>query len=63
MDHTTSPQGKGHQFFGEKLIVVNIGIRPFFEDMKKQKVEVSQVDWEMPAEGDQELVSLLDKLV
>jgi hypothetical protein len=55
-------RGRG-QFFGEKLAVANIGIRPFYEDMKKQNVTVFQVEWQPPAGGEQELVDLLDKLI
>jgi len=28
---------KRKSFFGEELVVVNIGIKPFYEDLKKQK--------------------------
>ncbi len=50
-----------NSFFGSKIVVANIGIRPFFEDLKAQEVKVSHVDWEPPAGGDQEIVSILDK--
>jgi hypothetical protein len=60
MDKKVNTEGA---FFGEKLSVVNIGILPFFEDLKRQNVPVCHVDWEPPAGGDQEMTSLLDKLM
>lgn len=50
------------EFFGEELVIVNIGILPFFEDLKKLGVRAAHVDWRPPAGGDQELAALLDKL-
>ena len=54
---------KRKSFFGEGLVVVNIGIKPFYEDLKKQNVKVVHVDWEPPAGGDEEVISLLDKIL
>jgi len=54
---------RGRPFFGEELVVVNIGIKPFYEDLKTQKVKVAHVDWEPPAGGDEEMVALLDKIL
>lgn len=50
-------------FFGEELVVVNIGIKPFYEDLKKQNIKVAHVDWEPPAGGDEEVAALLDKIL
>jgi hypothetical protein len=50
-------------FFGKELVVVNIGIRPFYEDLKKLNVKVAHVDWEPPAGGDEEVAALLDKIL
>ncbi len=50
-------------FFGKELVVVNIGIRPFYDDLKKQNVRATHVDWEPPAGGDEEIVALLDKIL
>jgi hypothetical protein len=50
-------------FFGEKLVVTNIGIRPFFEDLKSLNVKVTHVEWEPPAGGDTKVTSVLDKLL
>jgi hypothetical protein len=39
---------KRKPFFGKELVVVNIGIRPFYDDLRKQNVKVAHVDWEPP---------------
>jgi hypothetical protein len=48
---------------GDGAVVINIGIREFFEPLKKQNVPVVHVDWTPPAGGDIEMMSLLDKLL
>jgi len=55
--------GARKPFFGKELVVVNIGIRPFYDDLKKQKIKAAHVDWEPPAGGDEEIVALLDKIL
>jgi hypothetical protein len=47
----------------EKPPVVNIGIAEFYEALVAQEVEAIQVDWRPPAEGDEELTSLLAELL
>lgn len=43
--------------------VINIGLKSFADSLKDQQVDVIQVDWTPPAEGDQEMIDLLDKLL
>jgi len=50
-------------FFGQKLIVINVGIKTFYEDLKKHNVKVIHVDWKPPAGGDKEITTLLDKIL
>ena len=45
------------------LIVINLGLRRFAEDLEKQGVEVVQVDWTPPAGGDKDMLDLLDQLL
>lgn len=45
------------------LVVINIGLRKFAENLEVQKVEVVQVDWTPPAGGDKEMMNLLDQLL
>jgi hypothetical protein len=54
---------KRKSFFGEELVVINVGIRPFYEDLKKQNINVAHVEWSPPAGGDEELVALLDRIL
>ena len=42
--------------------VINIGLSSFADDLKKQDVEMVNVDWSPPAGGDIELANLLAKL-
>ena len=47
----------------EPVIVINLGLKKFAENLEVQEVEVIQVDWTPPAGGDQELIDLLDQLL
>ena len=49
-------------FFGE-IKVINIGLDLFADTLTQQQVKVTHVQWEPPAQGDQELMSLLDDLL
>ena len=42
--------------------VINIGLSTFADDLKKQDVEIVNVDWSPPASGNVELANLLAKL-
>lgn len=44
-------------------IAINIGVSDFAESLVTQGVEVIQVNWSPPAEGDQEMIDLLDRLL
>ena len=46
----------------EKLRVINVGLEMFYMDLKRQKVDVIQVDWRPPAGGDVEIMKLLETL-
>jgi len=46
----------------EPLIVVNIGLEGFADELKQQGVAVVHVDWAPPAGGDVKLANLLSKL-
>jgi len=45
------------------LSIINIGVRDFGENLKKQGVEVTHIDWEPPPVMDQEIADILDKLL
>ena len=44
-------------------IAINIGVSDFAESLVTQGVEVIQVNWSPPADGDQEMIDLLDRLL
>jgi hypothetical protein len=43
--------------------VINIGVRDFGENLKKQGVEVTHLEWEPPTVVDREIADILDKLL
>jgi hypothetical protein len=47
----------------DRIVVINLGLNQFAENLEVQDVEVVRVDWSPPAGGDQELIDLLDKLI
>ncbi len=47
----------------EPLVVINIGLYSFGQNIKDQGVEVVQVEWKPPAGGDKEMIDILDKLL
>jgi len=53
---------KRKQLLNRKLKVINIGIKIFADDIKKQGCQVVNVDWRPPAGGDIEIIKLLEKL-
>lgn len=48
--------------FNQSLNIINLGIPQFSEDLKKQRISVTQLDWQPPAGGDEELIAALDLL-
>ena len=50
-------------FFEKELVIVNIGVKQFYEDLKKKNIRVSHVDWQPPAGGDCGMAAILDKLL
>lgn len=53
---------KINELFEKDLKVVNIGLESFYNDLKKQEVEVIHVDWRPTAGGSKKLASLLSRL-
>jgi hypothetical protein len=45
-----------------KLNVINIGVKTFYDSLKQQNVETIHVDWRPPADGDIDLLELIEKL-
>jgi hypothetical protein len=44
-------------------VVINIGVQGFAESILEQEIPVVQVDWSPPAEVEQDIADLLDKLI
>jgi hypothetical protein len=62
MDLNSTSKSEG-PFFDQQLVVVNIGIQPFYDTLKDAGIEVYQVNWNIPAGGDSELLRVLDLLL
>jgi len=53
---------KINELFGRDLIVINMGLEVFAENLAKEAVETLQMNWRPPAGGNEKLSSLLKKL-
>jgi len=47
---------------GKKLNVITIGVSTFAEDLRKQGIDVLDLEWKPPAGGDLEMANILDRL-
>lgn len=43
--------------------VVSMGVSDFADSLRAQGIDVIQVNWVPPADGDQEMMALLDQLL
>jgi FdrA protein len=48
--------------FAEPLAAINVGVESFFDSLKSQGAQAVQVDWRPPASGNEDLMSLLEKM-
>lgn len=48
--------------FTQPLKVINVGLRQFSDDVRRQHIPVTQLDWAPPGQGDPALVAALDCL-
>lgn len=53
---------KINELFSKELKVISMGLDFFADHLRKEGVEVLQMDWKPPAGGDKRLISLLDQL-
>ena len=51
-----------NDLFTKELIVVNMGLESFYDDLKKQDVSTIHVQWKPSAGGDKKMSSLLSRL-
>jgi len=53
---------KINELFRKELKVINMGLDSFAETLRKEEVQVLQMDWNPPAGGNKRLIALLEKL-
>ena len=53
---------KAENILSKKIIVANIGLEKFYNELKKQDIQCVQIDWKPPAGGNEELIKILDRL-
>ena len=53
---------KINELFGKELVVVNMDLDAFADNLHQEGVKVVRMDWRPPAGGDKRLISLLGKL-
>jgi len=51
-----------HNLFGQTLKVINVGTPTFTEDLHLQNVSYVHLEWRPPAQGDAELIEVLERL-
>jgi len=54
---------KKPELLDKPLVIINIGLLSFAESLLDQEVDTIHIDWEPPAGGDEEMISLLDELL
>jgi hypothetical protein len=52
-----------NQLLNLPLVVINLGLDKFAQNLEDQNVVVIRVEWKPPAGGDQEMIDLLDQLL
>jgi FdrA protein len=58
----TSVELPGLPAFKDPLAVINVGVESFYDSLKSQGAEAVQVDWRPPASGNDDLMSILEKM-
>lgn len=53
---------RSSNIIGQELKVINIGLDIFKEALEEQDVKVVQVDWKVPAKGDEKVINILKKM-
>jgi hypothetical protein len=53
---------KINELFRKELVVINMGLDSFADNLRKEEVKVLPMDWKPPAGGNVRLISLLEKL-
>jgi hypothetical protein len=53
---------KIRELFSKELVVINMGLESFADNLRKEDVKVLPMDWKPPAGGNKRLIALLEKL-
>lgn len=48
--------------FSQPLAAINVGVESFFDSLKAQGAQAVQVEWRPPASGNEDLLSILEKM-
>ncbi len=59
---SSASEGESRDIFNQEIRAVNIGLDIFRDALIAQGVEVVQVDWEVPAGGDEKIIDILKKM-
>lgn len=51
------------EIINKKLEIINVGILNFYEALVSQKADVVQVNWKPPSEKDEEIDSILSRIL
>ncbi len=54
---------QARKLFGEELKVVNVGLKIFYEDLKKQGVKTVHVNYQPPPKLEEDLKRALEKVL
>jgi hypothetical protein len=53
---------KINALFQSELKVINVGLKEFYDNLKKEGCSALHVDWRPPARGNKKMLSVLDRL-
>lgn len=53
---------KAPSILDQEIQVINIGLDIFIDPLEAQSVKVAQVEWEVPAKGDEKILNILKKM-
>jgi hypothetical protein len=53
---------KIRELFSKELVVINMGLESFADNLRKEDVKVLPMDWKPPTGGNKRLIALLEKL-
>lgn len=54
---------QARKLFGEELKVINVGLKIFYEDLKKQGVKTVHVNYQPPPKLEEDLKRALEKVL